>query len=92
MNSCFNDFRHLVPQPFGIRVIDDFCDGVNKVKINPKEYPFHIGYSNFKTRAEAETFAKKRAGETGDDVVISQRVAVVKFPVPDLKVEELVVS
>jgi hypothetical protein len=82
LNSCFNTL--------------DYCDpyyGVSKVcKIDPKEFPFSVEHKNFKTRAEAENYAKRRSGEINDDVIISQRVAIVKFPIPDLKVEDLVVS
>lgn len=83
-------------------VISDYYDGYANVsqkkkeknmrEFDPKEYPFHVGYNDFKTRADADNFAKKQSGEIGDDVIISQRIAIVKFPVPDLKVEELVVS
>ena len=90
MNSCFKSYK--TSTPFGV-IYDDIYYGANKVKkIDPKEFPFIVSGYDFKTRAEAETYAKKRSGEIGDDVIISQRIAIVKFPVPDLKVEELVVS
>lgn len=86
-NSYFNDiygnFGVLTPKCYGASSMN---------RIDPKEFPFSVCSRDFKTRAEAEQFAKKRSGEIGDDVIISQRVAIVKFPVPDLKVEELVVS
>lgn len=90
MSNCSNYGLN----PFGksnyMTIYDDFCGA--KMKIDPKEYPFSVLCKDFKTRADAENYAKKRSGETNDDVVILQRVAVVKFPIPDLKVEELVVS
>jgi len=83
-NSCFNPFLNVYP-------IGNY--GASKVyKIDPKEFPFSVEHKNFKTRVEAENYAKRRSGEVNDDVIISQRVAIVKFPVPDLKVEDLVVS
>lgn len=94
--SNYSNTRHLImnelywdPFRYGISA----SAGVNKVcKIDPKEYPFSVAGKDFKTRADAENYAKKRSGEMNDDVIISQRIAIVKFPVPDLKVEELVVS
>lgn len=90
MNSCFKSYA--TPSPFGV-LYDDIYDGVKKMnKVDPKEFPFSVCGKDFKTRPDAENYAKKRSGEIGDDVIISQRIAIVKFPVPDLKVEELVVS
>lgn len=58
--------------------------------IDPKEYPYQIGTKDYKTLPEAEAAAKRLASEEHEDVVIKQRVSVVKFPLPDLKVESLV--
>lgn len=57
---------------------------------DPKEFPYQIGSQNFKSLSEAEGFAKRLAAEEHEDVVIKQRVSVVRFPLPDLKVESLV--
>lgn len=57
---------------------------------DPKEFPYQIGNQNFKSLSEAEGFAKRLASEEHEDVVIKQRVSVVRFPLPDLKVESLV--
>lgn len=58
--------------------------------IDPKEYPYQIGAKDFKSLADAERFAKQIASEEHEDVVIKQRISVVRFPIPDLKVESLV--
>lgn len=60
--------------------------------IDAKEYPYQIGRTDFKTLADAEAYAKRLAAEEHEDVVIKQRVSVVRFPLPDLKVESLVLS
>lgn len=57
---------------------------------DPKIYPYQIGSQDFKSLSEAEGFAKRLAAEEHEDVVIKQRVSVVRFPLPDLKVESLV--
>lgn len=88
-SNCFKSYQCY--SPFGT-IYDDIYGASTVNKIDPKEFPFSVEGKNFKTRAEAEQHAKRRSGEISDDVVISQRVAIVKFPIPDLKVEELVVS
>lgn len=60
------------------------------IEVSPKDYPYQVGTKDFKTLEEAEEFAKRRASEEHIDVVIKQRISVVKFPLPDLKVESLV--
>lgn len=93
--SNYSNTRHLITMntfyfdPFQYKT----STGCNKMhEVNPKEFPFNVRGKDFKTRSEAEDFAKKVAGDLCNDVVISQRIALVKFPVPDLKVEELVAS
>lgn len=88
--SIYSNCSYKTKTPFGY--LRDDIYGVKMVNIDPKEYPFNVDGKDFKTRVDAENYAKKRSGDLCDDVVISQRVALVKFPVPDLKVEELVVS
>lgn len=60
--------------------------------VDPKDYPYQIGSVDFKDIGSAEAYAKKLASEEHEDVVIKQRVSVVRFPLPDLKVESLVLS
>lgn len=68
-------------------IYDDII-GEKKV-IDGKEFPYQVNTKDFKTLKEAEAFAKKKASEEHEDVVIKQRISVVRFPIPDLKIESL---
>lgn len=60
-----------------------------KEKTMNREYPFHVGWEDFKTLEDATKAARRFTMQSKEDTVIRQDVAVVKFPVPDYEVETL---